>query len=77
MYSYGYLYQILDKYIENSMEETEHGFIPGIKWPDNYVLKTCSEEFWTEIEAAYDVHFTEQDIRHIKTVGDLKKEIVY
>lgn len=77
MCSYGYLYCLLDKHIENSMDETEHGFIPSIKWPDNYALEACSEEFWAEIEDAYEIYFTERDVRHIKTVGDLKKEILY
>ncbi len=42
------------------------------------VIKTNRpEEFWVKIEDAYEVHFTRQAVRNIKTVGDLKKEILY
>lgn len=77
IYGFGMLYRILDKYIENDMDEIEHGFIMDIKWPDNYELGKCPIGFWSEIHEAYDIDVTEYDVQSVATVGDLKKLICY
>ncbi len=77
IYGSGTLYRILDKYIENDMDETEHGFIMEIKWPDDYALGKCSARFWNAIQEEYDITVTEYDIQNVTTVGDLKKMICY
>ena len=77
IYGFNMLYRILDKYIENSMDETEHAFIAGIKWENSHCLGECSREFWEEIQDTYDICLSEYDIQCAVTVGDLKKLICY
>lgn len=75
IYNQGIFYRLLDKYIENNMDEKEHGFIAGIKWPDNYVIRECPENFWTEIEEIFEIHISVSDKRKVFTVGDMKRLI--
>lgn len=77
MYGLDMLYQILDKYIENDMDESEHAFIPGLKWADDYRLGRCPEKFWNEIQDVYGVSMSEKERFSVKTVNDLKKAITY
>lgn len=77
IYDLGTLYRILDKHIENSMDEREHAFIANIKWGNNYQLKECSKEFWEEIQDTYGICLSEEDIQCIVTVGDLRNTICY
>lgn len=77
IYGFGMLYRILDEYIENDMDETEHGFVMSIKWPDDYDLGKCQVEFWNAIQEEYDIDVTEYDMQSVTTVGDLKKMICY
>lgn len=75
IYNSGLLYGILDKYIENRMEEEEHGFITAMKWPENYSIGVCPKEFWTEIQEVYEICVPVSDRKKVKTVGDLKRLI--
>ena len=77
IYGFDMLYRILDKYIENSMDETEHAFIASIKWENSYCLGDCSREFWEEIQDTYGICLSECDIQCVANVGDLKKMICY
>lgn len=61
IYNPGLLYRILDKYMENHMNEEEHGFIAALKWPDSYRLGKCSEKFWTELQEVYDICISESE----------------
>ncbi len=73
MYGSGMLYQILDRYVENDMDEMEHAFVYGLKWPDFFPIKIKHEEFWEELQNAYDVFLSEEEKKEIITVEDLKK----
>lgn len=77
IYDLSGMYQLLDKYAENDIDEEEHAFIPRLKWPDDYsiTLKICNKGFWEELQERYDITFTEEDKRMPFTVGDLKKKI--
>lgn len=77
IYGFGMLYEILDTYIDNNIDEREHGFIMSIKWPDNYDLGECPVEFWSAIQEIYDIDVTEYYMQSVTTVGDLKKMICY
>lgn len=75
LYGFGMMYQILDRYAENDIDETEHAFIVGLKWPDSYRLHIRNEDFWEELQKNYDICFTEKDKVSIITIGDLKRKI--
>lgn len=75
IYGYGMMYQTLDRYVENNIDEIEHAFIPGLKWPDSYELNISDTRFWLEIQSFYGICVTKEDKTGIITVGDLKKKI--
>lgn len=72
---YGMMYQALDRYVENDIDEIEHAFIPDLKWPDSYVLKVNDARFWLELQNLYGICITKADKENIKTVADLKNRI--
>ena len=73
IYDFGIMYRILDSYVDNSIDETEHAYISELKWPNSYVLKIQDEKFWTEIEDAYETCIEKEDREVIRTVADLKR----
>lgn len=76
MYGFGMLYQLLDKYVENDIDEMEHAFVYSLKWPDSHSIKVKDEEFWEELQNTYDIIILEKEKKEIITVEDLKKCIV-
>ncbi|MCI8371903.1 MAG: hypothetical protein HFI75_05835 [Lachnospiraceae bacterium] len=76
MYSFGMLYQILESYVENNIDEIEHAFVYSLKWPDSYILKIKDEKFWVELQKIYDVVISEKEKKEIITVEGLKKLLV-
>lgn len=75
IYGYGMMYQTLDRYIENNIDEIEHAFISELKWPDSYVLKVNDERLWLELQNLYGICITKVDRENIRTVADLKNKI--
>lgn len=75
IYDFGMMYRVLDRYVDNNIDETEHAYISGFKWPDSYVLKIQDEKFWTEIESAYETYIAKENRKSIITVADLKRII--
>lgn len=55
IYGTGMLYELLDRYAENDMDEMEHAFIASVKWSDSDVLKISDKKFWVEVEKYYGV----------------------
>jgi len=76
MYGYGMMYQALDRYVENDIDEIEHVFVPDLKWPDSYVLKVNDERLWLEIQSLYGICIIKADRENIETVADLKNKIL-
>lgn len=75
IYGYGMMYQALDRYVENDIDEIEHAFIPDLKWSDSYVLKVNDARFWLEIQSLYGICITKEIKNRIIIVEDLKREI--
>lgn len=76
IYGYGMMYQTLDRYVENDIDEIEHAFIPDLKWPDTFVLKVNDARFWLELQNLYGICITKADRENIRTIADLKNKIV-
>lgn len=75
LYGFDMLFQMLNKYTDNNVNEIEHAFIPDLKWPDSYVLKVNDARFWLELQNLYGICITKVDRENIKTVEDLKNRI--
>ena len=75
LYGFDMLFQMLNKYTDNNVNEIEHAFIPDLKWPDSYVLKVNDARFWLELQNLYGICITKADRENIKTVADLKNRI--
>lgn len=75
IYGYGMMYQALDRYVENDIDEIQHAFVPDLKWPGSYVLKVNDARFWLEIQSFYGIRLTKEDKENILTVADLKSKI--
>ena len=75
IYGYGMMYQILDRYVWNYIDEAEHVFATELKWPNEYLLVVINERFWIEIQNLYDVCISKEDRERINTVADLKTMI--
>ena len=75
IYGLGMMYQLLDKYVENSMGEAEYAFIPDLKWPDSRVLEIRDDRFWEGLRDSYDILFSDKEKKEIVTIGDLKQKI--
>lgn len=75
LYGFDMLFQMLNKYTDNNVNEIEHAFIPDLKWPDSYVLKVNDARFWLELQNLYGICITKADRENIKTVEDLKNRI--
>ena len=75
IYGYGMMYQTLDRYVENDIDEIEHAFVPDLKWPSSYLLVISNDKFWSEIQDLYDIYISKEDRERIYTVADLKRMI--
>lgn len=75
LYGFDMLFQMLNKYTDNNVNEIEHAFIPDLKWPDSYVLKVNDARFWLELQNLYGICITKADRENIKTVENLKNRI--
>ena len=75
LYGFDMLFQMLNKYTDNNVNEIEHAFIQDLKWPDSYVLKVNDARFWLELQNLYGICITKVDRENIKTVEDLKNRI--
>lgn len=73
IYDFGMMYRVLDRYADNSIDETEHAYIYELKWPNSYVLKIQDEKFWAEMESAYETCIAKGARKKVRTVADLKR----
>lgn len=72
IYDYGMMYQTLDRYVKNDINENEHSFIYELKWPDTYPVIIANDRFWFEIQNFYDIYVPAEYRERIETVADLK-----
>ena len=73
LYGYETMYQLLDRYAENAVDDAEHAYINSLKWQDSIVLHIRSCKFWQEMERLYEITLSAREKAQIATVEDLKR----